>query len=84
MARIETERYANPGPETNPAHGFSASGSDWAILFGAIRVSAVIAFYSPNPPSTASTCPVIKCGAVAKNITAAAISGPVPFRFIGV
>jgi hypothetical protein len=34
----------------------------------------------PSPPSTASTCPVINCGAAAKNITAAAMSAAVPFR----
>src|SRR5580704_12723929 len=40
--------------------------------------------YSPRPPSTASICPVIKWGAVAKNMTAAAISVSVPLRCMGV
>ena len=40
--------------------------------------------YNPSPPSTAIICPVIKWGAVAKNITADAISSPVPFLRIGV
>ena len=31
---------------------------------------------NPNPPSTASICPVMNFGAVAKNKTAAAISSP--------
>src|ERR1035438_10352297 len=40
--------------------------------------------YSPSPPSTVSIWPVMNCGAVAKNITAAATSAAVPLRCMGV
>ena len=40
--------------------------------------------YSPSPPSTASTWPVMKCGPVAKNSTAWATSAAAPLRPMGV
>src|SRR5437868_9276823 len=52
--------------------------SGWQLVWGFVN------FYRPNPPSTDMIWPVMKWGAVAKNMTAAAISSAVPLRRIGV
>jgi hypothetical protein len=55
----------------------------WAIAARAVR-NWKTNLYSPSPPSTASTCPVMKCGPAAKKSTAWATSSTLPLHCMGV